>query len=885
MSSNDKLERCFIGKNLEEKCHPLSYTKVAGLKPLELLNDEEKDLVSVRSGAVPGKGMTICFHHEQTLLKQFTSLQRSCCDPFIRHKKAVKGCLREITQALAKELQQVNVEVVPGWKLCPTCRREVSKKLANVNEGETLQPELYDGIVQETKETELLEELYRDEVREKLNSSLEEMDVSPIKLHGVASHSRPAYGKRKLTQIESRLQEQKKVIQKQISEAMNVTTESIQISEPSIPDNYDEVKKKADDLDILVALMKEKLKVSNRGQRLQILTLAPRSWSILKTMEEFEVTAYMVRQARKLAAEKGILGTPNEKKGKVISEDLKQRVVAFYCDDEYSRQMPGKKDTVSIRRNVPIQKRLLLCNLKELYSLFKVQNPEVKIGFSKFCSLRPKWCVLVGRSGTHSVCVCTIHQNVELMLASVKLSKDRHLLMDMLVCNRDSKQCMVHRCKSCPPMRNLEEYLLQQFETQNDNEEEDEDNIEEQIIQFQQWTTVDRAELVSQSLPVSDFVNLLAEKLNNLTSHSYIAKSQMQYLKKCKENLKENELIVLGDFAENYKFVVQDEVQGYHWNQQGCTLHPVITYFKKDSELKHVELCFISDDLNHDTSFVYEVICQTIKFAKYSISNNVKRCLYFSDGCAGQYKNCKNFMNLCLHKKDFQIDCSWSFFATSHGKSPCDGLGGTLKRLAARASLQRPTTEQILSAEQLLEFCQKEVPGIKVFFISKLSMESVRKNLKGRFDLTNTLPGTQSYHEFNPISETVMAAKRVSVDKEYAIQYDLVKGKECLPEEDSIKIKISDFIVCYYDEEIWIGLVDDLDDENEDAQVKFMHPNYPSRSYSWPRREDICFVPFVNIICIISTPSTATGRQYVLNNEDKIKIESELNAHSLYLKP
>ena len=124
------------------------------------------------------------------------------------------------------------------------------------------------------------------------------------------------------------------------------------------------------------------------------------------------------------------------------------------------------------------------------------------------------------------------------MLASVKLSKDRHQLMDMLVCNRDSKQCMEHRCKSCPPMRNLEEYLLQQFETQNDNEEEYEDNIEEQIIQFQQWTTVDRAELVSQSLPVSDFVNLLAEKLNNLTSHSYITKSQMQYLKKCKENLK-----------------------------------------------------------------------------------------------------------------------------------------------------------------------------------------------------------------------------------------------------------------------------------------------------------------------------------------------------------
>ena len=29
-----------------------------------------------------------------------------------------------------------------------------------------------------------------------------------------------------------------------------------------------------------------------------------------------------------------------------------------------------------------------------------------------------------------------------------------------------------------------------------------------------------------------------------------------------------------------------------------------------------------------------------------------------------------------------------TFFATSHGKNACDGVGGTIKRLAAHASLQ-----------------------------------------------------------------------------------------------------------------------------------------------------------------------------------------------------
>lgn len=56
-----------------------------------------------------------------------------------------------------------------------------------------------------------------------------------------------------------------------------------------------------------------------------------------------------------------------------------------------------------------IQKRLVLCNLKELYQNFKDKHPSLKIGFSKFAELRPRYCVLAGASGTHSVCVCTIH--------------------------------------------------------------------------------------------------------------------------------------------------------------------------------------------------------------------------------------------------------------------------------------------------------------------------------------------------------------------------------------------------------------------------------------------------------------------------------------------
>ena len=88
--------------------------------------------------------------------------------------------------------------------------------------------------------------------------------------------------------------------------------------------------------------------------------------------------------------------------------------------------MPGKKDFVSVidqGERKHLQKQLVLCNLKEAHQRFKEQNPDTKVGFSKFADLRPKQCVLAGGAGTHLVCVCTIHQNVKPMFAGGKLDK------------------------------------------------------------------------------------------------------------------------------------------------------------------------------------------------------------------------------------------------------------------------------------------------------------------------------------------------------------------------------------------------------------------------------------------------------------------------------
>ena len=82
-----------------------------------------------------------------------------------------------------------------------------------------------------------------------------------------------------------------------------------------------------------------------------------------------------------------------------------------------------------------------------------------------------------------------------------------------------------------------------------------------------------------------EFIASFSDVMMKLLQHHYVAKKQNKAFRDGKENLKENEGILVGDFAENHSFVVQDAAQGYHWDNTRCTLHPFVLYFK-DSEGK-----------------------------------------------------------------------------------------------------------------------------------------------------------------------------------------------------------------------------------------------------------------------------------------------------------
>lgn len=70
----------------------------------------------------------------------------------------------------------------------------------------------------------------------------------------------------------------------------------------------------------------------------------------------------------------GLLGqTIHEHTTRKLPCKLKDDVVKFYCRDDISYQMSGKRDTIVVRQNgtkSTHQKRVLLFNIREVHQLF-----------------------------------------------------------------------------------------------------------------------------------------------------------------------------------------------------------------------------------------------------------------------------------------------------------------------------------------------------------------------------------------------------------------------------------------------------------------------------------------------------------------------------------
>lgn len=778
---------------------------------------------------------------------EFDVSKIQCCNPLKKANHSVRDRkkLRNVTAWMPEFYPQIN----SSSKICDKCRKEITR-LKNAQSLNDKNDE-DDHSHSETSLDNDTDFTSHSEVVQSLNISLEHLGESPIVKRKMKCKK---YSTSKVKKISS-------TMKRKLFPAASHSSSS---------ENDNDIENKSE---VIKNLKIKFASCKSRTKKIMLLTILPENWSIRKIMSEFDAPNYMVRQSKIILKEKGFLEGPNLKPGKSLPIETVEIVRSFYENDEVSRAMPGIKDCVTVTEadgsKSKISKRLILCNLKEAHKHFKDKFPSIKIGFSKFAELRPKQCILAGQSGTHSVCVCTTHQNVKLMIENAKLNtvtngnlQNYKQCLAKMLCNPSSVDCNMGKCVYCPGVTEIRNILEESFA---------ENSVEK--VQFRQWVSVDRCNLQILEKDSDEFIELFCKKLSSLIQHDFIAKQQRSFLNYTKENLKESEFVVICDFSENYSIVLQDEAQSYHWASQHVTIHPFVIYFKEQNKIENVSYVIVSESLEHNTVAVYTFQKSLITFLTVKFQKLPKKIFYFSDGSAAQYKNKKNFVNLCFHEEDFKVKGEWHFFATAHGKGPCDGVGGSVKRLAARASLQRPYEKQIQTPQQLFEWAVENIAKIELAYSTQEDYVESECFLKNRFDQALAIKGTHQYHAFIPESTSKILVKNFSMNSE-ALEKEVSKSSDKLKLAD-----VSGYIIVVYDAKWWLAYVLEKNEELDEIKVTFLHPAGPSKSFSYPRNADILWVSVTDVLMKVD-PVTPTGRTYVLLESD----ECQTNEAFSYLK-
>ena len=142
------------------------------------------------------------------------------------------------------------------------------------------------------------------------------------------------------------------------------------------------------------------------------------------------------------------------------------------------------------------------------------------------------------------------------------------------------------------------------------------------------------------------------------------------------------------------------------------------------------------------------------------IMPNVEMVHYMTDSPTTQYSNKQIFSMAAQHDTIFHgIRASWLYFEAEHRNGPCDGVGGTSKRLADMAVKRHSAIIQ--SADDIYQWGKsQENSSLKYIFVLNSRCTEVREKLSNIFG--KPVKGTIQMHVVIPLGGGGIAVRDAS---------------------------------------------------------------------------------------------------------------------------
>ncbi|KAK3909533.1 ARL14 effector protein [Frankliniella fusca] len=902
-------ETCSLGAFSAEDLREPKHASICLMTDVKCKSDfsqEQWELLTFRTNHVQIEN--ICKNHEMYYLSFYHLKQKWCCDPSDNHKsKPTKGSIN-ITLALCQSLQFSYPVLKPGRKLCSPCYTKMStlsKKLTMEKIREGSSPLDSDNTLFAHPDPSMSQTVAAGASTSGGTQSSVSSEAQSEPSEGGSSSDSSFHFTPKTSKSEAL--QQIKSLEKFLSDN-NISIRTRQLDTVSYcAEKYNEIcvvlketfeavcrkeiRTEVDDFNEMMSQLKDKfVNSSSYSVQIAVLSVLPKSWSLSSIMNIFGLKSrHIITTTKKLVNMQGILPVTAKRVGHGLPETTLTAVQNFFDDDGQAIYMlPGKKDCFTIKKDnikEKVQKRLLLAPLNELYAMFLEKNKDVKISFSAFAQRRPKYCVLAGHPGTCTVCVCSYHQNVQLMVEGAGLKqatkndshpiRDTRDLLNLIRCENTKEECIDQKCNDCPGVLQLQELV----ELVLDIECVD-------TITYQQW--VKKSELKFWTLETvqkerDDFAFSLVSATESLILHDFIAAKQKEHFFQLKSNLlKSGEAVISLDFSENYSFMIQNSIQSFHWSNQQATVHPFIAYYKNEAgELSHDCYVIVSDSLKHESHTVHVFLEKYLQHLKMKVPG-LKHVKYWTDGCAAQYKSFKTVANLCHHELDFGLTAEQHYFPTSHGKTANDGVGGTFKRAATLASIRG---ELIRTPQELYEWARKKWPQdgsqkITVGFVSADEVEAALPMLEARYKRALPVPQIKKMHFIKPLSMYEISSKTFSVsDRSTIIK---VRNNRTPPEFENLANGSFVTLACG---NTWkLAQVVDKNEESKSLSVKIFE-KYGSKGSRWceksPATATACNQQDILTIITAPTPKRTWSKQQIfsLNQQELKEVRLQLSIY------
>ena len=371
-------------------------------------------------------------------------------------------------------------------------------------------------------------------------------------------------------------------------------------------------------------------------------------------------------------------------------------------------------------------------------------------------------CQMCAGNGSNSICSSIAHtySGVTELWESVVCPKQEGELFH-------NRKCLMGECKNC----GVQKLLCCPLETRKGGL-----SITVKVFAFvdimdKAGNTRKRKDLLNREMQTSEFLAFLKSKLRIFITHNYLARWQSQQFKECIQSFPDDVVVSVVDFAENYSFKEQNEIQSMHWHSSQVSILVHITYIKKAGDIIKTVHFFISDDTIHDTLFVQHCFMLHFGWLKEQ-SISIKSHWVWSDGAASQFKARRSFYFVARYASLTGVQMSWFFSASGHGKGEHDGAGAVVKRTLTHEQL-KADGPKLTCAADVVAYCRANLSeGADACYASKqrkiarvfweVKVGEVNRELKWN---CQPIPKSRTLHAvrgYNPRDPTGLATRQLA---------------------------------------------------------------------------------------------------------------------------